>query len=418
MRNKLILTALLAIAGASLLAASAMAGSTAQAAKGAKGGTLIVNHNSSDFEYIDPQKCYDTGCAEILWPISWNLLQYAEKNGPEGKRIYPEAASAMPIVSKDGKTYTFTVRSGQKASNGKVVTPEWFVHAFERALSPKMGDGASARFGAISNFSAVVGSQAFYDGKASKISGLSVSGNKLTIKLTKPFPALLPGLAMNWFAATDPATPYSEQDANTVVGVGPYYISSREVGRNVVLDRNKNYKGTRPANPDRIIIPVNVDENQCLLQVKAGQADYIGQTGVPGASAAGLGDEFGVNKSRFFVLPTTVTTYWALNSLPGEPLSSLKLRQAVNWAIDRPARCASPASTPVAGPTRSCRRPCPASLRTTASMPTPEQSRPSPRRSPETSPTSRRSVSFTGTTPWTSTAVRSCATTSSKRASR
>ncbi len=123
-----------------------------------------------------------------------------------------------------------------------------------------------------------------------------MSGDKLIIKLTKPFPSLLPGLAMSWFAATDPSTPYSEQDVNSVVGAGPYYISSREVGRNVVLDRNKYYKGTRPANPDRIIIPVNVDENQGLLQVKAGQADYIGQTGVPGASAAGLGDEFGINK--------------------------------------------------------------------------------------------------------------------------
>ena len=338
MRNKLILTALLVVAGASLLAASAMASGSARHAKGAKGGTLTVLHLSSDFEYIDPQKCYDTGCGEVVWPISYNLMQYAEKNGAEGKRIYPEAAAAMPVVSKDGKTYTFTVRKGVKASNGKVVTPQWFVRAFERLLSPKMGDGASARFGGISNFGAVAGAQAFYDGKASKISGLSVSGDKFVIKLTKPFPSLLPGLAMSWFNATDPATPYSEQDVNSVVSAGPYFISSREVGRNVVLDRNKNYKGTRPANADRIIIPVNVDENQGLLQVKAGQADYIGQTGVPGASAAGLGDEFGINKGRFWVLPTSATTYWALNSLPEAPLSSLKLRQSVNWAIDRPAQ--------------------------------------------------------------------------------
>jgi ABC-type transport system substrate-binding protein len=335
MRIRLVLTALLALVGASLLVTSAFAGGTAASAKG---GTLIVNHNSSDFEYIDPQKCYDTGCGEIIWPISWNLMQYREKNGPEGKTPYPEAAAGLPIVSKDGKTYVFTVKKGHKASNGKTVTPQWFVHAFERLLSPKMGDAASARFGGITNFNAIIGSQAFYDGKAQKIAGLSVKGDKLTIRLSKPFPALIPGLTMSWFNATDPSLPYTEQDANTVVGAGPYYISSREVGRNVVLDRNKFYKGDRPANPDRIIIPVNVDENQGLLQVKAGQADYIGQTGVPGASAAGLGEEFGINKSRFFVLPTTVTTYWALNSLPGTPLGSLKLRQAVNWAIDRPAQ--------------------------------------------------------------------------------
>jgi peptide/nickel transport system substrate-binding protein len=333
MRNKVVLAAVLAITGASLLVTSAMAGVDAT-----RGGTLRINHATSDFEYIDPQKCYDTGCSETLWPTMYNLMQYPEKNGPEGKRVYAEAATALPVVSGDGKTYTFTVRKGHKASNGKTVTPQWFVRAFERLLSPKMGDAASARFGGITNFADVVGAQEFYDGKAAKISGLQVSGDKLVIKLKKPFPALVSALAMNWFTATDPATPYSEQDMKTVVGAGPYYVSSREVGRNLVLDRNKNYKGTRPANPDKIIVSVNVDENQGLLQVKAGQADYIGATGVPAASAAELGEQFGINKGRFFVLPTSVTSYWALASLPGAPFNNVKLRQAVNWAIDRPAQ--------------------------------------------------------------------------------
>lgn len=333
MRNRFVLVALFAVVGAALLVTSAVAGVDAT-----RGGTLRVNHATSDFEYIDPQKCYDTGCSETLWPTMYNLMQYPEKNGPEGKRVYPEAAAGLPVVSRDGKTYTFTVRTGHKASNGKVVTPQWFVRAFERLLSPKMGDAASARFGGISNFADVVGAQEFYDGKAGKISGIQVKGAKITFKLKKPFPALLSALAMNWFTATDPATPYGEQDVNTVVGGGPYWISSREIGRNLVLDRNKNYKGNRPANPDKIVITVNVDENQGLLQVKAGQVDYIGPTGVPASSAAELGEQFGINKGRFFVLPTSATSYWALAALPGAPFSSLKLRQAVNWAIDRPAQ--------------------------------------------------------------------------------
>jgi ABC-type oligopeptide transport system substrate-binding subunit len=334
MRKRLVLTALLAVAGASLLVTSAFAHAT----KAQKGGTLRVNQTLSDFEYIDPQKCYDTGCAEMLWPTSYNLMQYPEKNGAAGKRVYPEAATGMPTVSKDGKTYVFTLKAGHKASNGKVVTAQWFLHAWERLLSPKMGDAASARFGGISNFAAVQGAQAFYDGKAGSISGITASGNKLTIKLTKPFPALLSALAMNWFTATDPSTPYSDNDATKVTGAGPYYVSSRQVGQNLVLDRNKFYKGSRPANPDRIVYTVNVDENQSILQLKSGQADYSGQGGVPSATAAQLGDQYGVNKKQFWVLPTSVTSYWALNSLPSSPLGNVKLRQAINWAIDRPAQ--------------------------------------------------------------------------------
>jgi len=333
MPTKLVLATVMAAVAASLLVASAMAGGSAASAKG---GTLRYNHDLSDYEYIDPQKCYDTGCSELLWPVSYNLMQYAEKNGAEGKRVYPEAAAAAPVISKDGKTYVFTVRPGHKASNGKVVTPQWFVRAFERLLSPKMGDAASARFGGISNLGALQGAQAFYDGKTQKISGLVVKGNKLTIKLTKPFPSLVSALAMNWFTATDPSTPYSEQDMNTVVGAGPYYVSSREVGRTVVLDRNKNYKGSRPANPDRIVVTVGGDQNQSLLQVKAGQADV--EPAVPSAAAGDLGDQFGVNKGRFFVKPTSVTSYWALNSMAGAPLGLAKYRQAINWAIDRPAQ--------------------------------------------------------------------------------
>ena len=175
MPTKLVLATVMAAVAASLLVASATAGGSAASAKG---GTLRYNHDLSDYEYIDPQKCYDTGCSELLWPTSYNLMQYAEKSGPEGKRVYAEAAAGPPVVSKDGKTYMFTVRTGHKASNGKTVTPQWFVHAFERLLSPKMGDAASARFGGISNLGAVQGAQAFYDGKAQKISGLSVKGNR------------------------------------------------------------------------------------------------------------------------------------------------------------------------------------------------------------------------------------------------
>ena len=332
MPRKLLLATVMAAVAASLLVASATAGGSAASAKG---GTLRYNHSLSDFEYIDPQKCYDTGCSEILWPTMYNLMQYPEKAGAEGKRVYPEAAAGQPVVSKDGKTYVFTVRAGHKASNGKTVTAQWFVHAFERLLSPKMGDAASARFGGVQVLAPVQGAQAFYDGKAQRISGISVKGNKLTIKLTQPFPSLVSALAMNWFTATDPAMGYNEQDVNTVVGSGPYFVSSREVGRTLVLDRNKNYKGSRPANPDRIVVTVGGDLNQSILQVKAGQADW--EPGVPAASAGALSDEFGVNKSRFFVKPTSVTSYWALNSLPGQPLANVKYRQAINWALDRPA---------------------------------------------------------------------------------
>ena len=333
MLKKPVIAALLATVGASLLVSAAFAGPTASKA----GGTLRVNHDTSDYQYVDPQKCYDTGCAELLWPTSLNLFQYPETNGAAGKRVYAEGASAL-AVSKDGKTYTFTIRANQKASNGKTVTPQWYVRAFERVLSPKMGDAASARSGADAIIGpVVVGARAFYDGKASKISGLSVTGNKLIVKLTRPFPSLTSVMAMNWFAATDPSTPYNEQDfSGAWVTAGPYSIASHDIGRSVVLQRNKNYTGKRPHNADQIVVTVGGDENQGILQIKAGQADL---TATPAAAAAAsLGEQYGVNKKQFFVKPTLVTSWWALNTQAGTPFANVNLRKAVNWAIDRPAQ--------------------------------------------------------------------------------
>ncbi len=99
--------------------------------------------------------------------------------------------------------------------------------------------------------------------------------------------------------------------------------------------RNPNYKGSRPANPDKIVWSMNTDQDQGLLQVKSGQVD-IDILHPPPTSYASLGAQYGVNKSRFFVGGTSCVLYWALNTSRA-PFNSVKARQAVNWALDRPA---------------------------------------------------------------------------------
>jgi ABC-type transport system substrate-binding protein len=116
---------------------------------------------------------------------------------------------------------------------------------------------------------------------------------------------------------------------------GPYYIQSRDVGKSLVEVRNPFYKGSRPANPDRIVWTVNTDQDQSLLQVKAGQVD-IDVMGPPATANASLAAQYGVNKQRFFVGPSSFVFYYALNTSRA-PFNSLAARKAVNWAIDRPA---------------------------------------------------------------------------------
>jgi ABC-type transport system substrate-binding protein len=213
------------------------------------------------------------------------------------------------------------------------VTPAAFQRAFERTLSPKMGSPVGINIGLQDE---IVGADAFFNGKAQSISGISAKGNTLTVHLTKPNATFVSQLGMQWFTATKPSTPYTSQGLQTFPSAGPYYISSRDPGRSTVLKRNPYYKGTRPANPDEIVFTPNVDPDQSLLQVKAGQSDLDIVGNVP-TSSASLAAQYGVNKSRFKVGPTACMYYMSMNN-SRPPFNNLALRKAVNWAIDRPAQ--------------------------------------------------------------------------------
>jgi ABC-type transport system substrate-binding protein len=130
--------------------------------------------------------------------------------------------------------------------------------------------------------------------------------------------------------------PYSSDGLNVYPAAGPYYIKSREPSRSTVLARNPYYKGNRPANPDQIVFTPNVDTDQSLLQVKAGQSDIdLGQ--IPPTAAADLAKTYGINKGRFFVGGTSCVNYMAMNNAR-PPFDNVNLRKAVNWGIDRPAQ--------------------------------------------------------------------------------
>ena len=100
---------------------------------------------------------------------------------------------------------------------------------------------------------------------------------------------------MPFFGAVKPSMAIDPRASTCYPSAGPYRIVSRDITRSLTLERNPNYKGSRPANADRIIYTVNTDQNQSLLQVRAGQADYDA-AGVPPTAHADLATQFGVKK--------------------------------------------------------------------------------------------------------------------------
>jgi peptide/nickel transport system substrate-binding protein len=339
MRRKQVLSLFMLVVGVALLVASLTVGAATSATKKAgsaeasKGGTLRVNQAESDFDFVDPQLAYRTDDWAMIYTTSMPLVGFQEKAGAAGAQLVPIGATAFPTVSGNGKVYTFHVRPGLKFSDGSPVTAAAYQRSWERILSPKMGSPLGVN---LSLQDDIVGAKAFLDGKAAHISGISAKGQTLTFHLTSANATFTSILSMQWFTPVKPNTPYTSSGLNVYPAAGPYYIASRDPGRSTVLKRNPYYKGDRPANPDQIVFTPNVNVDQSLLQVKAGQAD-IDLVDVPATATAGLGQQYGVNKGRFWVGPTSCVSYMAMNNAR-PPFDNVNMRKAVEYAIDRPAQ--------------------------------------------------------------------------------
>ena len=119
-------------------------------------------------------------------------MSYPDGRVPEGLHLRAELAEAEPVVSRDGKTYTFTVRKDARFSDGKPVTARAFARALERILTPAMESPSAP------DFSDIVGAKKMLDGKATTLAGAVAKGRTLTLRLTRrapDFPSVRPACA-------------------------------------------------------------------------------------------------------------------------------------------------------------------------------------------------------------------------------
>ena len=329
MKGKRLLGLVLTISSVSLLVLAA-----ATAAPAAKRGGTVVVEMTTDVDYIDPQLSYYGETWKLEAVTACKLFNWQDKEGAAGAVATPEVSAGMPVISKDGKTYTFTIKPGFRFSNGKPVTAKSFADAINRFANPRM-QSTGVQFLDI-----VQGAQAVVDGKASSVSGVKVQGNKLVVGLTKASPDFLARLTMPFFQAIDP-TLAGQIDANGInqyASCGPYYFSSRTPGRSITLKRNPYYKGGRSANVDTIQVNIGNDVAVAFQNVEKGTADYA-SGGIPATEWKNVVDKYGLNKKdgRVQVRPLLDIRYVAMNHARPLFKNNPQLAKAVNWAVDRQA---------------------------------------------------------------------------------
>jgi peptide/nickel transport system substrate-binding protein len=300
------------------------------------GGTITTALNGN-IDYLDPALAYYQASWQIEYSTCVKLTNYKDEAGDQGRVIYPEAASSLPEISSDGLTYTYTVPPGKfKFNTGESVTAESFQYALERDLNPKQASYFGSFF-----LSPYIKGAADYKGKPGEhVSGIQVNGDKLIISLTQKDGGLISKLTTPFACAVTKDTPIDSKGVHAPAGAGPYYVASYTPNRSIVLKKNPNYTGDRPAYADEIdYTQLTIDQNQGTLETKNGQLDYAGSDVVVPAQNFQLNKEFGPDGTaggdqRFFITPAAVISYLALNTVR-DTFSNEKVRQAVNWAINR-----------------------------------------------------------------------------------
>ena len=76
------------------------------------GGTLRVEAQLWSFGGFDPALNFTTYGAQFDYATCLQLLNHPDAGAPTATQLEPEAATSLPAVSRDKRSYTFTIREG------------------------------------------------------------------------------------------------------------------------------------------------------------------------------------------------------------------------------------------------------------------------------------------------------------------
>jgi len=298
---------------------------------GKEGGTLNGVYASFP-DYMDPQISYTqegwTAMADTYIP----LLTYKHAEGTEGSQVIPGLAKEMPKISNGGKTYTLFLRPGLKYSDGTPVKASDFPYAVERCF--KVNSGGSIFY------TGIVGAEKFAETKTGGIPGIETNDKtgEIVINLTKPRGTFTNELGLMFVAPVPKGTPNEDLSASPPPATGPYIITNSQPGRGWEYERNPYWaKANEKAMPEyprghvngaKITIIRNPQTE--VNDIEQGKYDWM-ENPPPASRYAEVKEKY--EGTQFRVEPTISTYYFWMNT-EKPPFNDLKVRQAVNYAVD------------------------------------------------------------------------------------
>ena len=295
----------------------------------------------TEIQTLDISKNTDTYSGTVIGNTGANLLRVNAK----GKAV-PELAKSVK-VSKDGLTYTATLRSGLKWSDGSSLTAKDFVYSWQRIVDPKTASQYSYLASGVKNADAITAGKA----KVSTL-GVSAKGNVITFKLERAMPQFNYLLTFANFMPQKQSfvekqgKKYGTTSAKQLYS-GPYKFEGwNGTNNSFKLVKNDNYWDAKSVKTKEIDYSVVKKPETAVQLYKQGKLDRA-SISTPELYAANKS-----NKDKVKV-PEATTAYIEYNQTgKNKFLANTKIRQALNLATNRKElvdQVTSGISTPATG---------------------------------------------------------------------
>ncbi|MBI5202199.1 MAG: ABC transporter substrate-binding protein [Elusimicrobia bacterium] len=328
----------------------------------------------SDADSLDPAWSYDTFSHEVIANVYDYLFMF---EGGSVEKLIPLAAAKVPsrangLISADGKTYTIPIRAGMVFHDGTPVTAEDVRYSILRfMLFDRDAGPSSLLLQPLVDRDSTRDSTGKIDPKvfADAAKAVQVDGDKVVLRLPKPFAPMLtvlaswaPVVSRKWVAEKggwDGAEATWQKFNNpsktssplheAVMGTGPFKLERWDRNnKQIVLVRNDRYWRT-PAKLKRVVIKAVSEFGTRKLMLQAGDADTITADrpvfsqlqNVPGVELIDDQQMLDMNPVAFFTfkIKETGNPYIGSGKLDGEGVppdffSDLDLRRAFAYSFD------------------------------------------------------------------------------------
>lgn len=277
---------------------------------------------------LDPAKTDDLVSFTVLLPLLKGLTQFDNHMRPQ-----PAIAESWN-VSPDGLRYVFHLRKDARWSDGKPVTSDDFLFAWERALTPTTGAPYVFFLHELKN------GKAFYEGKIKKFSQVgvhAVDAYTLSVELERPTPFFLDLAASPIMLPLrrDLVTRYGDKftEATHMVSDGAYKMKQWNHEEKIVLEPNPHFYEKNPAKRPQVsaleMYMIN-DANTSVVMYENNELDFIETTtSIPSFDVRRLRKSPDCHTSILHRI-----NYFGFN-VHKPPFDNPKVRQAFAYALDR-----------------------------------------------------------------------------------